>query len=386
LTEERVATRSIAERRRATSTPLQFRLSASRFEHQQALHATFALVLAWLHQAQVALERWGAHVGAVAREAPLAEQAREWQAVGSRWAARWGERGRRAWRARQAMRAARRQAVVTGRSEPLAVDDPSWMTSTAAARVEFHDAPAPVAVRAMPSMPLPEHLWRQWHEPAVDRVPHAPPLRLAGVVALVACAAVLALSVVTYAAVTHGWRGLPTFGTSDPPPHSVVIRTGTTPSPSVDEPPYYVGAWVSDSAPPPTSVVSVYVRVTNSATQAAVPGVKVSIFARFTCQSGGSMHTFGPATTGGDGVAVVQVGFSGLPVGQPVCLTATASVGGQTYSADTTFTAAFPAAPTAAPTAPSTEPPVPGGGGGDGGGGGGGIPRPTPTPPGHGRP
>jgi hypothetical protein len=380
--EELVATRSIAERRRATSTPLHVKLEGAWFERQQAPSAMLARMLAWLYQAQVALDRWGTQVAAATREARLAARALEWRARGSRWAALWGERGRRAWRARQATRAAHRQAAVTGRAELLAVDDPSWRASTAAARVEFHDAPAPIAVSAMPSTPLPEHLWRQWHEPAADRVPHAPPLRLAGLVALVTGIAVLALSVVTYAAVMHGWHGLPTFGKSSSPPlRQVVIHAAAAPSPSVDQPPYYVGAWVSDSAPPPTSVVTVYVRVTNSTTQAPVPAVVVTVYARFTCQTGGSARTFGPAKTGPDGVAAVQVGFAGLPIGQPVCLTANASVGGQTVSADTTFTAAFPTAPTAPPASP-TSPPAPGGG--DGGGGGGGFPKPT--PPGHGRP
>jgi hypothetical protein len=390
--EELVATRSIAERRRATSAPLHVRLVGARFERQQAPRATLAWMLAWLYQAQVALDRWGARVAAAIRETRLAERALEWHALGCRWVALWGERGRKAWRARQATRTAHRQAAVTGRAELLAVDDPSWRASTAAARVEFHDAPAPIAVSAMPSTPLPEHLWRQWHEPAADRVPHAPPLRLAGMVALVAGIAVLALSVVTYAAVTHGWHGLPTLGKGTPPLRQVVIHAGATPSPSVDQPPYYVGAWVSDSAPPPTSVVTVYVRVTDSTSQAPMPAVVVTVYARFTCQTGGSARTFGPAKTGPDGVAAVQVGFAGLPVGQPVCLTASASVGGQTLSADTTFTAAFPAAPTAPPAQPTSPPAPGGGGGGDGGGGGGvgggggGFPGPTPTPPGHRKP
>ncbi|HEV2236007.1 MAG TPA: hypothetical protein VGR57_05020, partial [Ktedonobacterales bacterium] len=267
----------------------------------------------------------------------------------------------------------------------VAADDPEWQRTAAAARIEFHDAPAPVAVRAMPSTPLPEHLWRQWHEPAVERVPHAPPLRMAAAFAVVILGAVLALSIVTYAAFMHGWHGLPSFGTSSAntaPLHPVTIRVAASPTVNVTQPPYYIGAWVSDSAPLPTGVVTVYVSVTNSTTQAPVAGVPVLVHARFSCRSGGNAQTFGPASTGADGVAAVQVSYSNLPTGQPVCLTATASAGGQDYSADTTFTAAFPPAPTAVPTTPPTTNP-----GGDGGGGGrGGVPTPTPTPPGHGKP
>jgi hypothetical protein len=387
--EELVATRSIAERRRATSIPLQVRLVGARFERPQVSHATLAWMLAWLlawlYQTQVALDRRCARVADAIREARLVERALEWRVLGVQRAALLAERGRRAWHARQAMRAPHRQAVVTGHLDAVAVDGPPWQASIAPARVEFHEASAPIAVSAMPSTPLPEHLWRQWHAPAAERVPRAPSLRLAGMVTLVVGIAVLALSVVTYAAVTHDWHGLPTFGKGSAPPlRQVVIHAGATPSPSVDQPPYYVGAWVSDSAPPPTGVVTVYLRVTDATTQVPVPNVPVSVYARFTCQSGGSARSFGPARTGPDGIAAVQVSFAGLPIGQPVCLTATASVGGQTLSADTTFTAAFPAAPTAAPTSS----PAPGGGDGGGGGGGGGFPKPTPPPgpPGHGKP
>jgi hypothetical protein len=344
------------------------------------LRRAWAIAVAWGHRLLPVLERWRARVAVAVRDAHLPDRALAVRAAGSRWAALWWDRMREAWRARQAMLAARREAVVSGRAEPLAADDPSWRMSTSAAHIEFHDAPAPVTVRAMPSMPLPEHLWRQWHVPAADRVPHAPPLRTVVALVLAAGIVVVALSVVTYAAVAHNWRGLPSFPRDGAPLQSVMIHVADTPSPNVGQPPYYVGAWVSDSAPMPTSVVTVYVRMTNSVTQDPVPGVAVTVYARL-CQNGSGGRTFGPATTGADGLATLQVSVAGLPVGQPVCLTASAPLGNQTYTADTTFTTAFPAKPTATPTSSGT----PGGGDGGGGGGGGGA-QPTPTPPVHKRP
>jgi hypothetical protein len=433
-----VATRSVAERRRATSIPLPFKLQAPPPERPQAIRAAWAVAaprlrhalavavvwlrhavlvavvwlrhawavaapklrqalavatvwlrhalavaVVWLRHARVALEPWGARMAGAVRDAHLPERARELGAACSRWVALGWEQVRQTWRRRQALLAARREAVISGRAKPLTADDPTWKMSAAAARIEFHDAPDAVTLRAMPSAPLPEHLWRQWHQPAADRVPQAPPLRTTVALALAAGIVVVALSAVTYGVVARNWRGLPSFSSDAAPIQKILIHPVNSPTPSLGQPPYFLGAWVSDSSPQPASMVTVYVRMTNSVTQDPVPGVAVTVYARL-CQNGGGGHTFGPATTGADGLATLQVSFEGLQVGQPICLTASAALAGQTYTADTTFTAASPAKPTATPTSSDAS----GGGDGKGGGGGGGFPFPTPTPTplGHGRP
>ena len=143
------------------------------------------------------------------------------------------------------------------------------------------------------------------------------------------------------------------------------MRPSVTPTLGIPQPAYLVGAWVSDSAPQPSSIVTVYVRITDSATSAPVVGVPVRLTARFTCKASGAAQTYGPANTGTDGVAAVAVAFSGLPVGEPVCVTAQADIRGQTYAADTTFTAAAEAPPTATPLTPDASAPT--------------SPAPTPT-------
>jgi hypothetical protein len=61
--------------------------------------------------------------------------------------------------------------------------------------------------------------------------------------------------------------------------------------------------------------------------------------------------------TDADGMATFNVTFSNLPVGQPVCITARASVGGQTYSATATFAAGGGIiVPTATPVNPFPTP------------------------------
>jgi hypothetical protein len=112
-----------------------------------------------------------------------------------------------------------------------------------------------------------------------------------------------------------------------------------SPTPVATPPAYLVGAWVSDSMPPPDGTVQVYVRVTNSATLAPVAGAKVTLQVLITCAAPSRVAPYGPAVTQSDGVATITVTFSGLPVAQPVCVTATVTVGGQTYTTDTEFAA-----------------------------------------------
>jgi hypothetical protein len=125
-----------------------------------------------------------------------------------------------------------------------------------------------------------------------------------------------------------------------PPTPVVVVRsTFGTPTPTIPEPAYNIGAWVSDSAPPPTGTVQVYVRVSDFAQRQPVAQVGVSLQVQFTCASDQRVATYGPLPTDVQGIAAFAVAFAGLPPGQPVCITAITTLGGQTYTAGATFAA-----------------------------------------------
>lgn len=92
---------------------------------------------------------------------------------------------------------------------------------------------------------------------------------------------------------------------------------------------YQIGAWVSDSTPSGGSV-KVFVRV--SSQTKPVPNVPVTI----SVDGGGGAYSLGPTRTDADGLAIFTV-TAGGGRGQPVFVTASAVVGGQTLTHQTTF-------------------------------------------------
>lgn len=90
---------------------------------------------------------------------------------------------------------------------------------------------------------------------------------------------------------------------------------------------YQIGAWVSENAP--SGPVKVFVRVSNQTMPVANVPVTLSV------DGGGASYTLGPTKTNADGLAIFTVNASGG--GQPVFVTATAIVGGQKLTHQTTF-------------------------------------------------
>lgn len=117
------------------------------------------------------------------------------------------------------------------------------------------------------------------------------------------------------------------------------VPTPATQSTLPPEVPYVVGAWASNNAPPSSGTVKIYVRVTDHSGFAPVPGAIVTLKVMFTCSTGSHIAAFGPVTTDAYGLATIPVTYGGLPVGDPVCVTATVKVQQQTYTATTTFAA-----------------------------------------------
>jgi hypothetical protein len=110
------------------------------------------------------------------------------------------------------------------------------------------------------------------------------------------------------------------------------VAPGLTPTPQV--PPYEIGIWVSNPTPGTGGTEQVFVRVSHQV--AAVVGTPVTLSVQF----GNGTQTLGPTPTGQDGVVTFNVSYAFAPPGQPVFVTASASEGGQTLTAETTF---FPA-------------------------------------------
>ena len=153
------------------------------------------------------------------------------------------------------------------------------------------------------------------------------------------------------------------FGGSGPaaqPTSGIVLQTDQGgPTATTARAPFVVTTWVSNSAPPTSGQVQVFVRVTNTTQFTPQPGVSVSISVAFTCAFPNTVQGYGPAATNSSGLAAFTVSFSGLPVGQPVCITATARANGQTYTSTATF------APSGGGRASSSPTPI--------------NPQPTPT-------
>jgi hypothetical protein len=117
----------------------------------------------------------------------------------------------------------------------------------------------------------------------------------------------------------------------------IVLQPQSTPTATVGLPSYMVGAWPSSSVPPGGGTVVIFVRVTNSASLRPVSGAMVTLQVQVTCAYPYRTDGLGPVATGADGIAAIPVRVSGMPGGQPVCVSATVRVGGQEYSANATF-------------------------------------------------
>lgn len=106
----------------------------------------------------------------------------------------------------------------------------------------------------------------------------------------------------------------------------IVEQPGGSGTPTPGATLYQIGAWVSDSQP--SGPVKVFVRV--SSQTRPVPNVPVTL----SVDGGGAAYTLGPTKTDADGLAVFTVNAGG---GGPVFVTATAIVGGQKVTHQTTY-------------------------------------------------
>ncbi|HZC08093.1 MAG TPA: hypothetical protein VE338_20825 [Ktedonobacterales bacterium] len=159
--------------------------------------------------------------------------------------------------------------------------------------------------------------------------------RVLPIVAIFACLAVgLAIGVFALKAAGHAAgafipNSAPAQATTG---GSVMIsplnNVSTTPTPT--SPQYDVGVWVSDTLPQGGSV-TVYMRVSNN-TQAQ-PGAKVTLSA----MTPNGVIKVGPFTTDTYGVASTKLNYGNVGPQKPIFLTATTTMGGQSYSGDYTF-------------------------------------------------
>jgi hypothetical protein len=109
---------------------------------------------------------------------------------------------------------------------------------------------------------------------------------------------------------------------------SPLNNVSTTPTPTL--PQYDVGVWVSDTLPQ-GGTVTVFARVSNNAL--AQPQAKVY----FTAVTPNGVIKIGPITTDNYGVASAPLNYGNVGGQQPIYLTATTSIGGQTYTGNYTF-------------------------------------------------
>lgn len=109
----------------------------------------------------------------------------------------------------------------------------------------------------------------------------------------------------------------------------LVIQGPESIAPTPEAPKYQIGAWMSNNAPS-GGTVKVFVRLTENVKPLA--HVPVTLAA----QVPGGVLRYGPTKTDGYGLATFTVRYGGLS-GTPVFVTASAKVGGQTFTADTVF-------------------------------------------------
>ncbi|HLZ21364.1 MAG TPA: hypothetical protein VKQ30_04500 [Ktedonobacterales bacterium] len=110
----------------------------------------------------------------------------------------------------------------------------------------------------------------------------------------------------------------------------LILQQRPAGAPTPAAPAYTIGTWATSYAPASGGVVQVYVRVSKDADP--VKGIAVTLTVSFS--GGGS--TYGPVRTDAYGLASFQVSVSAGP-GQPEFVTASITVGGSSYTADTIF-------------------------------------------------
>lgn len=172
--------------------------------------------------------------------------------------------------------------------------------------------------------------WRErdWRGSAWGHRARVVPTVAALVIALLV-AGTFAVTIATHAAgAAQSKVHLPTTQSASVPSNDVLrpLPAASTATPAA--PKYLIGAWVSGTT---AGSVKVFVRVTRGI--APAPYVPVSLWVDFPGYSSG----FGPAVTDSDGVASITVPYVGLPPNEPLFITASATIGKDTVSAQTTF-------------------------------------------------
>lgn len=115
-----------------------------------------------------------------------------------------------------------------------------------------------------------------------------------------------------------------------PTSNGLILQQQSSSGPTPVAPTYTIGTWVTNYAPAAGSTEQVYVRVSQN--DNPVGGVTVSLSISWP----GGASSSKPVHTDAYGLASFKVNVSG-PQGQPEFVTATASVGGSTVTANTTF-------------------------------------------------
>lgn len=173
--------------------------------------------------------------------------------------------------------------------------------------------------------------WRErdWRGSAWGRRAHVMPLVGALLVALIV-AGTFAITIATHAAgAAQNNLHLLDIQSASVPPGNMLrpVPPAATATPAA--PQYLIGAWASGSMS--GGSVKVFVRVSHG--DAPVAHVPVTLSVNFP----GYTTSFGPAKTDADGVATITVTYGGLPPDRPVFVTASATIGRQTVTAETTF-------------------------------------------------
>ena len=143
-----------------------------------------------------------------------------------------------------------------------------------------------------------------------------------------------ALVLASRAASSAGSHLLGSTSTDHSSTRAVVVQAPQTlPPTTIATSQYQVGVWVSNYAPGTQDSIQIYVRVSENPTPVAHVPVTLVL------QLGQTSSTFGPITTDSDGLAIFNASYSGATSGQPIYAIATASIGAQTVSGQTTFVA-----------------------------------------------
>ena len=103
-------------------------------------------------------------------------------------------------------------------------------------------------------------------------------------------------------------------------------QSSATPSPTPDLNLYQMGAWASEFSPPAGGRVLIFVRV--SVSDRPLPNVPVTIVV--------NASRFGPAKTDAYGLATFTVSYGDF-ADRPVFVTASATIGGQSLTQETSF-------------------------------------------------